>query len=134
MPGSVGNVVVQTVMPWNLCRAFTRSRTRPLIENRYCDGENQRANRTGSSRKSWSLTMRLSAAELTELREFYEARGGMREAFLFYDVWEFDPLFTYDEAGEAEGAGRYPVRFAMAWGQEVDWVRGVASLQLVEVN
>lgn len=134
MPGSVDNVVVATVMPWNLCKRFQRARTRAILENSYCDGTNQRVNLTGSSRKRWSIEMRLVPAELAELRTFYEARKGPQEAFLFYDVWEFTPHFDYDETGAAEGVGRYPVRFENAWGQSVDWVRGGIGLELVEVN
>lgn len=133
MPGNVENVVVTTVMPWFLAQAFQRSRSRPLLENRYCDGENQRTNLTGSSRKRWSIGYRLSPADLVTMRDFYEARRGSHQAFLFYDIWFADPLFAYDETGELT-AGRFAVRFDMAWGQEIDWVKGAVNLELVEVN
>lgn len=134
MPGSVDNVVVTTVMPWNLCTAFRRTRDWALLENGYCDGSNQRSTLVATSRKRWRLTMRLSGTELAELRTFYEARNGQQEPFLFYDVWEFVPHFDYDETGAAAGTGRYPVRFDMPWSQQVDWVRGEVNLELVEVN
>lgn len=120
------------VMPASLCRTFGQSEEHLVEENEYHNGESQRRARTVSSRKRWRLAKRLSPAALQVLRAFYDARNGTHDCFWFYDPWETVPKFSHDPAGVAV-AGRYAVRFAAPWGQEV--VLGPADVQveLIEV-
>src|SRR6185436_8922837 len=119
MPGSVALAVAVTVLPLSLSSAFSHSREYAIRENIYKNGESQRLLLTASSRKRWKLGKRLTSDELTELRDFYDARGGGLEAFLFYDVYETDPKFSYDETGVATD-GRHKVHFVGEWQQTVD--------------
>jgi hypothetical protein len=86
MPGSVALAVPATVLPHNLCKAFSASREYAVAANQYKNGESQRAVLVATSRKSWVQSRRLTPAELTALRNFYLARNGSTEAFYFYDV------------------------------------------------
>lgn len=133
MPGSVANAAPATVMPWSLSRAFVRSQEYPVLADEYKNGESDRSRLADTSRKSWRLTKRLTAAALEELRLFYYARNGAREPFYFYDPWDELPKFGgYDPTG-VETTGRYTVRFEGAWDQAMGIVRGDVQLALVEL-
>lgn len=134
MPGNVQNAAVSVVLPESLSTAFERVAVWAVRENVYNDGFSQRAVRTTTSRKAWALSKRLTAAELTELRDFFEARRGI-EAFYFYDGTATSPKWTYDESG-VTSLGRHTVVF-----QETSWeqaigigARGEVSLTLLEAT
>jgi len=130
MPGNVANAVATETMPWSLCRAFVHAREYLIAQNEYRNGESQRDLLVDTSRKHWILAKRLAPAQLEELRDFYEARGGPLEAFYFYDPWETDPKFDSTPSG---GAGRYLVRFAGPWEQSAGAGRADANLLLIEL-
>ena len=132
MPGSVINAAPATVLPQSLCRTFVNERSYPLIENEYKNGESQRSVQAVNSRKRWRMAKRLTAAQLGELRDFYEARGGALEAFYFYDPYETNPRFSCDPTG-AETTGRHTVRFDSNWSQSVDIGRTNVEIMLVEL-
>ena len=132
MPGSVQNATPVTVLPQTLCRAFAHEREYPVIENEYRNGESQRAVLADGSRKSWRLAKRLTAAQLTGLRAFYQARKGAQEPFYFYDPWEAVPKFAYDPTG-ASRYGRYTVRFHGNWSESVGLRRADVEIALVEL-
>ena len=132
MPGSVENAAPATVLPLSLSRAFVHERSYPLIENEYKNGESQRSVQAATSRKRWRMAKRLTAAQLSDLRDFYEARGGTLEAFYFYDPYETSPKFSYDPTG-AETTGRHTVRFDSNWSQSVDAGRTNVEIALVEL-
>ena len=111
MPASVANAAPSEVFPASLYSAFGRSQEYLVdVNEEYPDGSSQRAVRTSTSRKSWMLAKRITAAQLATLEAFYLARKGATEAFYFYDLWETSPLFTPDPTGAAV-IGRYTVRF-----------------------
>ena len=110
MPGSVESAAPATVLPLSLCRAFAHERSYPIIENEYKNGESQRSVQAATSRKYWRMAKRLTASQLGDRRDFYEARGGTLEAFYFYDPYETSPEFSYDPTG-VETTGRHTVRF-----------------------
>ncbi len=123
-----------TVMPFSLCRAFRRSQGWAVEANTYQNGEYQSRALVSTSRKRWALEKHLLAASVSELRAFYLSQGGGRVEFTFYDVYETDPLFSYDETG-TEVDGRYAVRFDGPWDQAL--VMGLmtdAQLSLIEVS
>ncbi len=123
-----------TVMPFSLCRAFRRSQAWAVEANTYQNGEYQSRSLVSTSRKRWALEKHLIAADVAELRAFYLSQGGGRVEFTFYDVYETDPVFSYDETG-TDVDGRYAVRFDGPWDQAL--VMGLmtdAQLSLVEVS
>lgn len=123
-------------MPFVLARAFQRAHTFPVRAAQYKQGEYEASlvaqGAQPFSRKRWRMTCRLAPARLAALRAFYESHGGPHRAFLFYDVLETDPPFSYDETGQAV-AGRKVVRFECGWDQTKDIGRGEVSLALVEL-
>jgi len=132
MPGSVENAAPSTVLPWSLSRAFVRSQEYPVLDNEYAGGESQRSVQASNSRKRWRLVKRLAPAELTALRDFYEARKGPQEPFYFYDLWDTSPKFSYDPTGH-QTQGRYTVRFEGGWEQSADIGLIEVSVELVEL-
>lgn len=134
MPGNVANASVSVVLPESLSTAFERVSQWAVRENEYSNGESQRAVRTTTSRKAWALSKRLTAAELTELRDFFYARRGV-EAFFYYDGTSTSPKWTYDPTG-VETVGRHAVVFQeTSWAQAVGLGgRGEVSLVLIEVT
>jgi hypothetical protein len=132
MPGSVENAAPSAVLPQSLCRVFVQERAYPLIENEYRDGESQRAVLADGSRRSWRLVKRLTAAQLAELRAFYEARQGPTEPFSFYDPYQTIPKFSWDPTSQAT-QGRYTVRFNNQWSQSVGTARPDVQIEIIEV-
>lgn len=132
MPGSVHNAAPLAVMPASLSRAFVHEREYPALDNEYRNGESQRSVQATNSRKRWRLAKRLTRAQLSALRDFYDARKGPTEPFYFYDPYETSPKFSHDPTGQAI-AGRYIVRFAGLSEQSVTLARADLSLELIEL-
>ncbi len=132
MPGSVQNAAPLTVLPASLSRAFVHEREYPALDNEYRNGESQRSVQATNSRKRWRLAKRLAQAQLTVLREFYDARKGQAEPFYFYDPYETNPKFSHDPTGQTV-AGRYTVRFAGPWEQSATLARTDLTLELIEL-
>ena len=118
------------MLPQALCSAFTHSREYVVLDNEYANGESQRSLVTGSSRKSWQLSEKLTATLLTALLAFYVARNGPLEAFYFYDP--FDPGSVYDPTFAAT-TGRYVVHFVGTLTYVLGIPRAEASLSLTEL-
>lgn len=115
MPGSVALAAPVTVLPYSLYRAFEHSREYlGSLDNTYVDGSSQRCLQVTSSIKRWHLTKRLTALQLTTLRDFYDQRKGSVEAFYFYDIYE-----TYDPTGVST-TGRFTVHFLGEWSQDTE--------------
>jgi phage-related protein len=132
MPGSVQNAAPLAVLPASLSRAFVHEREYPVLDNEYRNGESQRSVQATNSRKRWRLAKRLTSAQLTALRDFYDARKGPTEPFYFYDPYETSPRFSYDPTGQAV-VGRYTVRFAGPWEQSATLARADLTLELIEL-
>mgnify|MGYP005817253921 FL=1 len=132
MPGSVQNAAPLTVLPASLSRAFAHEREYPALDNEYRNGESQRSVQAMNSRKRWRLTKRLTAAQLSALRGFYDAHKGPAEPFYFYDTYETSPKFSHDPTGQAV-VGRYTVRFAGPWEQSTSLARADLTLELIEL-
>lgn len=132
MPGSVANAAPTTVMPAALCRLFRASRQYPAQINVYRDGSRQVALRGATSRKTWDLTLRVAAAEIEDLYDFWLARiSGGSEPFYFYDLLD-DKQATHDPTGE-DPVGRFTVRFASGWSQTSGMARTEIPVSLIEV-
>jgi phage-related protein len=119
-------------MPASLSRAFVHEREYPVLDNEYRNGESQRSVQATNSRKRWRLSKRLTPAQLSALRDFYEARRGPQEPFYFYDPWETAPRFSSDPTGQAT-QGRYTVRFEGGWEQSTGIGLIEVALELVEL-
>ena len=132
MPGSVHNAAPLMVMPHSLSRAFVHEREYPVLDSEYRNGESQRSVQATNSRKRWRLAKRLTPAQLSALRGFYDARRGPTEPFYFYDPYETSPKFTHDPTGQAV-AGRYTVRFAGTWEQSGLWLWTDLVVELIEL-
>ncbi len=132
MPGSVQNAAPLTVLPASLSRAFLHERVYPVLDNEYRNGESQRSAQASNSRKHWRLAKRLTPAQLSALRDFYDARKGPTEPFYFCDPYETSPKFSHDPTGQAV-VGRYTVRFAGGWEQSTSLTRTDLSLELIEL-
>ena len=132
MPGSVQNAAPLTVLPASLSCAFVHEREYPVIDNEYRNGESQRSVQATNSRKRWRLAKRLTPAQLSAIRDFFEARKAATEPFYFYDPYETNPKFSHDPTGQAV-TGRYTVRFAGAWQQSTSLARTDLSLELIEL-
>jgi phage-related protein len=132
MPGSVQNAAPLTVLPASLSRAFVHEREYPVLDNEYRNGESQRSVQATNSRKRWRVAKRLTPAQLSALRDFYDARKGLTEPFYFYDPYETSPKFSFDPTGQAV-AGRYTVRFAGEWSQSVSLGRADIDIELIEL-
>jgi len=133
MPGSVANAVSATVMPWQIARSFRRTQAYNVLEMVYSDGHSERGVRTATSRKRWNVTQSLNAAEVNTLRTFYLARSGPHESFIFYDVYETSPLFTFDPTGVAV-PGRFEVRFEGEFALQQSIALGDVGVSLIEVT
>ena len=133
MPGNVQPYTVTAVMPFALAVKFTHVREFALAENLYPDGSYQSRPMTATSRKRWSLRQRLTAAEMTALREFFEDQLGPMVPFWFYYGAETDPAWSWDETG-TETQGRYSVRFAGPLSRSVGLCRADAEFDLIEIQ
>jgi hypothetical protein len=127
VPGSVANAAPSGVMPLAVARLFGEARGLPVRENEYRDGTLQRVREASTSRRKFTSTARLGAAELVALRTFWVAAGV--GAFYYYHLKEAP---VYDATGVAT-AGRYTVRFEGGWSEGMEMARGEAAVTLVEV-
>ncbi len=134
MPGNVSLAEATAVLPATLCKEFSSSRDYPVLVNSYPSGESQREIMATNSRKAWKLRRRLTAAQMTALRDFFDARGA--DPFFFYDPMqpaESQPIGSnWDETG-ASLQGRYTVRFQGAFSQDMGIGLGEVELELVEL-
>lgn len=121
------------VFPWELVRAFRRSQIFPVVMNEYPNGESQRVSPAFFSRRIWELAEDLDPVKLGILRAFYISHNGPTIPFIFYDVSETFPLFSFDPDGLALD-GQYIGRFDGAFEQSVRiGKRGSVNLRIVEV-
>lgn len=91
--------------------------------NEYRDGTAQVSLQSASSRKSWVLAKHLGETALGTLRTFYEARGGGKEAFYFYDPYSpstGQPVGSNHDPTGVSTTGRHTVCFRGDWSQSVE--------------
>jgi hypothetical protein len=124
-------------MPVSLSTAFTESREYAQLQNQYRDGTIQRSQLAQTSRRTFMLSKRLSANDLSTLSGFWAARKGGLMPFAFYnpfDVASGQQIGSnYDPTGNST-QGRVTVVFRGPWAQATDLARSnVQGLELVEV-
>jgi hypothetical protein len=130
MPGSLqlASVPEDCVLPYSLCSAVREDIAWPVVvAGPYADGRQQQRVDGDYSRRSWSLTKRLTPAQWTTLLAFHVARKGSHEPFFWY------PKQADDDPTGASPTGRYTVRFEGPLSVSYDLGRVHCSFQLVEV-
>jgi hypothetical protein len=129
MPGNLLNATPSGVMPYALCTAFSESREYVQLQTQYHDGAIQRSQLAQTSRHTFSLSQRLTAALAIALKTFWDSQQGGTVPFVFYNLIEA----SYDATGNST-QGRYTVRFQGSWSQNTGLARtDVPQLQLIEV-
>src|ERR1035437_6216276 len=88
MPGSLAPAAPNGVMPLSLCTAFTESREYAQLQNHYHDGTIQRSQLGQTSRRTFRVSKRLSAALLSALYNFWVAQNGGLTPFAFYNPFD----------------------------------------------
>ena len=138
MPGNLIQATPSGVLPASLCTAFTELRQYEQLQSAYHDGTIQRSQLAQTSRRTFQLSKRLSAALLATLYAFWQAQNGGLTSFAFYNPFEpasGQPVGSNYDATGASTQGRYTVVFrGGTWSQATDVCRtSVQGLQLVEV-
>jgi hypothetical protein len=129
MPGSIQNALASGVMPDALCIAFSESREYAQLQAQYHDGTTARSQLAQTSRRTFKLTQRLTAARAAALKSFWDGQQGGVVPFLFYNLAEG----AYDPTGNST-PGRYTVVFRGNWSQTTGMLRtDVPQIELIEV-
>jgi hypothetical protein len=129
MPSNIQNAAPSGVMPYTLCTAFSESREYAQIQALYHDGTTERSQLAQTSRKTFKLGQRLTAARAAALKTFWDAQQGGVVPFVVYNLAEG----SYDPTGNST-QGRYTVVFRGSWSQTTEIARtNVQGLELVEV-
>jgi hypothetical protein len=127
MPGNIQAASPSGVLPYGLCTAFAESRELLQLQATYHDGTTHRSRLAVTSRRTFKLSRRLTAAAHGTLQAFWAAHQG--SPFVFYNFAEG----PYDGTGAAT-TGRYTVVFRSSWSQTTGALRtDVQQLELVEV-
>src|ERR1035438_2112571 len=127
MPGSVQNVAPSGVMPFALCTTFSESRECVQLQAQYHDGTTERSQLAQTSRRTFKLAQRLTAARAVTLKAFWDGQQGGVTPFLFYNLAEG----VYDATGNST-QGRYTVVFRGNWSQTTGMLRtDVPQIELV---
>ncbi len=70
MPGNIQNAAPSAVMPYALCTTFAESREWAHIQAQYHNGTTEQSQLAQTSRKSFRLAQRLTAARVVALKAF----------------------------------------------------------------
>ena len=117
--------------------AFTELREFPQLQNQFHDGTIQRSQLAQTSRRTFSLSKRLTASLLAALYSFWVSQNAGLTPFAFYDPFDVASGqqigSNYDPIGN-NTQGRVTVVFRGNWAQTTDVARtNVPELVLVEV-
>jgi hypothetical protein len=127
MPGNIQSAAPSGVMPYSLSTAFVESREFLQLQATYHDGTTHRSRLAATSRRTFKLSRRMTAAAVATLLAFWAAHQGV--PFYFYNFAEG----PYDGTGVAT-LGRHTVVFRSNWSQATSTLRtDVQQLELVEV-
>ena len=129
MPGDIQNAAPSGVMPYALCTAFSELREFIQLQAQYHDGTTERSQLAQTSRKTFKLAQRLTAAGAAALKAFWDGQQGGVVPFLFYNLAEG----SYDPTGNSS-QGRYTAVFRGNWSQTTGLLRtDVPQIELIEV-
>ena len=137
MPGNLQSAAPNGVMPASLSTAFTELREYAQLQNQYRDGTIQRSQLAQTSRRTFRLSKRLSASQLSGLYNFWVSQKGGLTPFAFYNPFEVTSGQQIGSNHDPTGnntQGRLTVVFRGHWAQATDIARtNVQGLELVEV-
>jgi hypothetical protein len=138
MPGNLQQPEPNGVMPLSLCSAFTELREYVQLQNQYHDGTIQRSQLAQASRRTFRLTKRLNASELSALYSFWVSQNGGLTPLAFYNPFDVGTgqqiASNYDAAGN-NTQGRITVVFRGSWAQVTNVCRtNLPQFELVEVS
>jgi hypothetical protein len=129
MPGNIQNATPSGLMPYALCAAFSELREYVQLQAQYHDGTTDRSQLAQTSRRTFKLAQRLTAARAIALKAFWDGQQGGVVPFLFYNLAEG----AYDATGNST-LGRYTVVFRGNWSQTTGLLRtDVPQVELAEV-
>jgi hypothetical protein len=112
-----------------LCAAFSELREYVQLQAQYHDGTTDRSQLAQTSRRTFKLAQRLTAARAIALKAFWDGQQGGVVPFLFYNLAEG----AYDATGNST-LGRYTVVFRGNWSQTTGLLRtDVPQVELAEV-
>lgn len=137
MPSNVSVASPSGVFPQTLCTAFVEDRQYVQLQSMLHDGSILRGQLATTTRRSFRLAKRLTAADVATLKTFYDARGALTP-FFFYNPFDVgagvQPGSNYDPAGNSV-TGRVTVVFRnTSWMQTTGLGRTeIPDIQLVEV-
>lgn len=137
MPSNLASASViptSTVFPNTLSTSFNESRGYPILSTLYHDGSIEWSLITDGvnparAARQWTLTKRLTAAQLSTMRTFWKTttKGGLKP-FYYY------PNHSQYDASGANSTGRITCYFRGQWSETLTLGRSdVAALTIVEV-
>lgn len=134
MPGNIAGAAPTLVMPQQLCTAFSEARDYAQLRNQYHDGSPEASQLAQTSRRTFKLSRRLTASQLTTLRNFYTSVNGGLTPFLFYNPYEGSPIGSNYDATGVNPTGRCVVVFRNSWQQATGSLRtDVQNFELIEL-
>ena len=136
MPGNISLADGLTVLPAALCSAFSRGWNYPVQVNDFPDGACLREIEATNSRRAWKQTRKVRAVALGVLRAFYDACGGPRDPFLFYDPFEVaegDDIGSNHDPTGLSMVGRFTVRFNTDYSQNSGVAFSDVQLEFAEL-
>jgi hypothetical protein len=140
MPANLQRAVPVGVLPQITYLTFTEGYIFPMLVQQYKDGSTERSLITdgvnpAQSIQTWKLTARLTNAQVTSLRLFYEAHLGATIPFYFYDPLEGMPIGSNWSADGSTLDGLYAVRFTTTnWNTVTDVGLTNVGFELQEVD
>lgn len=142
MPGNIAQAVAVGVLPQSLCTAFVESRSFPILyNNEYHDDTMQRGLITDGinapqSLRTWKLAKKLTAAQWSTLRTFWDAHLAGLIPFYFYNPIEPAPGQQVGSNYDATGSsiqGRHACVFRGDWAEVTGLARTELSIELAEI-
>jgi len=142
MPGNLAAAVATNVMPYNLCLAFSESRSFPMLSNTYHDGSAELGLITDgvnlpASIRTWKLTQRLTGSTAIAMRNFFEGQLGGLTPFYFYNPFEVASGHAIGSNYDATGLstqGRHVCVFRGNWAESIGLPRTEIGLEIAEIN
>ncbi len=113
-------------MPYTLSAQFNEERSVPVLANTYKDGSFQITALADISRKRFRLGKRLTVAQLSTLRTFWNQNKST-------PFWFYPKQSDHDPAG-LNTTGRYLVVLSGAWNESWELGRMNAQMELLEVS
>lgn len=101
MPGNIQPALSSGVLPFALCTAFSESREYVQLQAQYHDGTTERSQLAQTSRRTFKLAQRLTAARVAALKTFWDWQQGGSVPFSFYNLAEgaYDPTGNSTQGG-----------------------------------